>query len=326
MAGAPVSQRYVGIDVSKATLDVWILPDEEGFVVENTPTGFALLIARLEELGNLLIVLEATGSYHRKVTIALDAAGFTPAVINPSWLHYFGRSQGQRAKTDPGDARLLAAYAQREGATPRPVPSETTQLLTALLARRNELTKMLVMEKNRRHTIPDLLRDELEDHVANLLGRRQVIERQLRDLVAQDPFWTRRVAILRSIPGIGPVLSVTLAVRLLELGDLSRQELASLAGVAPHPRDSGTHRGRRTTTGGRRDVCKALYQGSVVMRSHNPPMRAHFEQLQARGKERNVALIAVARRSLGIMAAMVRDDLLWEETKVGQAVFLAHSA
>lgn len=326
MAGGSDPQRFVGIDVSKATLDVCILPDERLFVLENTPAGFATLIAHLEVLGPVLIVLEATGSYHRQVTIALDAAGFTPAVINPSWLHYFGRSQGQRAKTDRGDARLLAAYAQREGAIPRPVPSETTRLLTALLARRNELTKMLVMEKNRRHTIPELLRDELEDHIANLLGRRQVIEQQLQGLVAQDPFWTRRVAILRSIPGIGPILSVTLAVRLLELGDLTRQELAALAGVAPHPHDSGTHRGRRMTNGGRRDVCKALYQGSVVMRTHNPPMRAHFEQLQARGKERNVALIAVARRSLGIMTAMVRDDLLWQDTKVGQGVFLARPA
>ncbi len=322
MAASPEAVRSIGIDVSKATLDVWILPDERSFVVENAPAGFAILIARLEEFGPTLIVLEATGSYHRQVPIALDAAGFTPAVINPSWLHYFGRSQGRRAKTDQGDACLLAAYAQREGATPRPVPSATTQLLTALLARRNELTKMLVMETNRRQTIPELLRDELDDHIANLLGRRQVIERQLQDLVARDPFWTRRVAILRSIPGIGPILRVTRAVRLLEPGDLSRQELASLAGVAPHPRDSGTHRGRRATGGGRRDVCKALYQGSVVMRTYNPPLRAHFEPLQARGKERNVALIAVARRSLGIMAAMVRDDLLWDETTVGQGVFL----
>lgn len=320
MAAAP--GRFVGIDVAKASLDVWVLPTNTHFTVPNTEGGWHQLVVRIGPGAGCRIVLEATGGYHLGVTDALAAAGIVPAIVNPSWTHHFARSQGKRAKTDRCDARMLAEYARRELATIRPVPTAATRTLTALIARRGELTKMLTMEQNRRHTADACLHADLDSHIADLTARRRAIDRELTVVVAGDPFWHRRVAILRSIPGIGPTLSVTRAVRLRELGELTRQEVAALAGVAPHARDSGTYRGRRTIGGGRRDVCKALYQGSVVMRTPNPPMRAHYEQLVARGKPPKVALIAVARRSLGIMAAMVRDDLLWQDTTVGQQQFL----
>lgn len=326
MAASPEPVRFVGIDVSKATLDVCLLPDEQSRTVPNTEDGFATLLQWLDDDGPTLIVVAATGSYHVPLTIALDAAGLTPAVINPNWIAHYARSQGKRAKTDRGDARLLAAYGQQHHPQARPVLDATGRELAALVARRADLIAMRAMEKARRHTAGATALTDIEDHMAYLDGRSHAIERQIQAVVAADPFWTRRVAILRSVPGIGPVLSVLLAVRLAELGMVDRRQLAALAGVAPQTRESGTYRGQAKIGGGRRDVTTALDQGSVVMRSHNPPMCAHYEQLTARGKEHNPALIACARRMLGILNAMVRDDLLWSETKVGQGQFLPHPA
>ena len=319
---AAASGRFVGIDGAKASLDVWMLLANTHFTVPTTEAGWRWLMTRIGPGPGSPIVLEATEVDHLGLTDALAAAGMPPVIVTPRWTYHFARSQGKRAKTDRCDARLLAEYARRALTTVRPLPSATARTLTALIARRSELTKMLTMEQHRRHTADACLHPDLDGHIADLRTCRRAIDRELTVVVAGDPFWHRRVAMLRSIPGIGPTRSVPLAVRLQELGDLTRQAIAALAGVAPHARDSERYRGRRTIGGGRRDVCKALYQGSVVMRTHHPPMRAHGEHLVARGKEPTVALVAVARHSLGIMAAMVRDDLLWQDTKVGQGHFL----
>lgn len=323
-ASAPV--RYVGIDVAKATLDVAVLPDARTFTVPNTAAGFAKLIQLLDDEVPTLIVVEATGSYHLKLTIALDAAGMTPAVVNPSWIAHHARSQGKRAKTDRGDAHQLAGYGQQHQPQVRPLLDATGRALEALVARRGDLSKLRAMEKARRHTAEGGILADIEDHIRYLDDRIRTIERQIRAVVAADPAWKRRVAILRSVPGIGPVLSVVLAVRLAELGVVDRRQIASLAGVAPHPRESGTDRGRRVIGGGRPDVTKALFQGSLVMSQHNDPIQAHYRQLRARGKDHKPALIACGRRMVGILNAMVRDDLLWSETKVGQGVFLTPAA
>lgn len=323
VSAAPV--RYVGIDISKATLDLWVLPDEEGMTVPNSPAGFTALIARLADDVATVIVVEATGAYHRPLTTALDAAAMTPVVVNPSWISHYARSQGKRAKTDRGDARLLACYGQQHQLRPRPLLDATGRELAALVARRADLIKLRAMEKARQHTAAGVALVDIQDHLVYLTHRIAVLEGTIRAVATADPFWNRRVTILRSVPGIGPVLSVLLAVRLAELGVVDRRQIASLAGVAPHPRDSGTWRGRRAIGGGRRDVCKALFQGSLVMAQHNRPMQIHYRQLRDRGKDHKLALIAVARRMVGILNAMVRDDLLWAETKVGQGIFLAPS-
>jgi len=325
MAAVPPADRYVGIDVSKNTLDVYLLPQEQTFTAPNTAAGFTRIIDRLDDEVSTLVVVEASGSYHLQLTIALDAAGMTPAVINPNWIFHHARSQGKRAKTDRGDARQLALYGQQHQLRPRPLLDATGRELASLVARRADLVKIGAMEKARQHTAAGAALTDIEHHIAYIDGRVKVLERSIRAVVAADPFWKRRVAILRSAPGIGPVLSVLLAVRLAELGVLDRRQIASLAGVAPHTQDSGAHRGRRVIGGGRRDVCKGLYQGSVVMRTRNPPMRAHYEQLAARGMEPKPALIACARRMVGILNAMVRDDLLWSETRVGQGAFMTPS-
>lgn len=292
----------------------------------NTPAGFDRIIAVRDDAVPTLVVVEATGAYHLPLTIALDTAGMTPVVVNPNWLYPHTRSQGKRATTDRGDARQRALYGQQHQLRPRPLRDATGRNLASLGARRADLVKMRAMEKTRLHTAEGTARVDIEDHLRSLDGRVTARERTIRSVVAADPAWKRRVAILRSVPGIGAVLSVLLAVRLAELGVVDRHQIGSLAGVAPHARDSGAVRGRRMIGGGRRDVCQALSQGRVVMRTHHPPMRAHFEQLQARGKEPKPALIACARRMVGILNAMVRDDLLWSEPKVGQGVFLTPSA
>jgi len=315
----------VGIDISKATLEVWLLPDARGVSVPNTPTGFTQLIRQLADDEPTQIVVEATGSYHVKLTVALDAAGMTPVVVNPSWIYHHSRSQGRRAKTDRGDARQVARYGQQHHLQPRPLLDTTGRERAALVVRRGDVIKLRAMEKARQHTAEGAALTDIRDHLAYLTDRIAGLEATIQTTAAADPFWTRRVAILRSVPGIGPVLSVLLAVRLAELGVVDRRQIAALAGVAPHPQDSGAWHGRRAIGGGRRDVWKALFQGSLVMSQHNPAMQAHDRQLRDRGKPHKPALIAVARRMVGILNAMVRDDLLWSETKVGQGVFLAPS-
>ncbi len=318
--------RWIGIDVSKATLDVALLPETSTFQVANNATGWRQLVDRLDLPTVAGIVLEATGSYHRGVTGALAAAGLAPAVINPQRTHAFIVSAGKRGKTDRGDALLLARFGQQKQPTPTPVETETARQLTDLVACRDDLVTTLVREKNRLTVAGDGVRDIHQTTIAFLTTQIAAVEDRIATLIAADAELRERDRQLQSVPGLGPVLSPVLLARLAQLGTTDAKSLAALAGVAPHPQDSGTKHGYRAIGGGRPAVCKALFQMARTAVRGNPVMKAHYRQLVARGKPDRVAVIACARRMLGILNAMLRDGLTWQQTTVGQGQFLPDPA
>lgn len=314
-------ERWVGIDVAKATLVVAILPDRIEFTVSNDAAGWAELITRVRATPPVGITLEATGSYHRGVTAALAAADLAPAVLNPAWVAGFKRSEGRPTKTDRSDARLLARYGQQKHPAPTAVRPQPVRELGELVACRRELTKVLTMEQNRRQTATALTVPIHTEVITALTVQRARLDHQIATLIAAEPDLAAGARVLQSAPGVGPVLAATLLAELPELGTLPLKKLTALAGLAPHPRDSGQRHGVRFLQGGRREVCRALYQVAVTAVRCNRIMRAHYQQLRQRAPVK-VALCACARRLLGILAAMVRDDLTWPETKVGQGAFL----
>jgi transposase len=317
--------RCVGIDVSKAHLDVALLPDETTFRIPNAEPGWLQLTTRLAGALPPTIVLEATGAHHVGVTLALATAGMPPAVMNPAQTHAFIASEGQRTKTDRTDARLLARFAQQKQPAPSPVLSQTARDLRELVACRDDFTKLLTMEKNRLQIATVRTRAHHQALLDHLTAERRTVEREIAQLIAADPDLAARHAIVRSMPGIGPVVGPVLLAALPELGQPDAKGLASLAGVAPHTRQSGKQKGHGTIRGGRRTVCKALYQMAHTAVVHDPIIKAHFHQLRQRMPYK-AAVIACARRMLGILNAMVREGITWLETQVAQGRFLPNPA
>jgi transposase len=319
------SPQCIGIDVSKATLDVALLPEQTTFRISNDASGWAELITHIAPAPPPCIVLEATGTYHNGVTAALAAAGVPAAVMNPDHTHAFIRSEGQRTKTDRVDALLLARFAQQKQPAPSPVPSQNARDFKELVACRAEFTKLLTMEQNRRQVATACSRQHHDAVIAALETERLTVEQEIAALIAADPALAARHAIVRSMPGIGPVLAPVLLAGLPELGQGAPQGLASLAGVAPHTRQSGKGKAHGTIQGGRVAICKALYQMATTAAARNPVIKAHFTQLRQRMPYK-AALIACARRMLGILNAMVREGITWHETRVGQGHFLPQPA
>jgi transposase len=318
--------QYVGIDVGKAELAVAVLPSDLSFTVSNDAPGWAALCARLHDVAPVTIVLEATGSYHVGAWLALADAALPPAVIDPGRTHAFAKSEGQRTKTDRHDARLLARFGQQKQPTPTALPSATIRTLRDLVACRDDLTTMLVAEQNREQTVTTPLVIELHQTLMTDLAAKVVqVEQAITELIATDPDLAARRRVLQTVPGIGPVLSAVLVAGLPELGLYDAKALASLAGVAPHPRDSGTRHGKRTIGGGRPAIRKALYQMAFSATRWDPVMHAHYLQLCQR-RPPKVARIACARRMLGILTSMLRDGLTWQETRVAQGQFLPPTA
>lgn len=318
---------FVGIDVGKDALVVAIGGTEAPRTVANDATGWAQLISWLRTQPVQRIVLEATGGYHAGVWLALGEAGLPVAVVNPSWTPAFARSEGRRTKTDRSDAHLLARYAQQKQPAVTLIPAEVARQLAALIGFREHLVKQLVMAQNRQHTAAAIVQPLQAELIASLTAQRERVTAAIAALVARDPALQAQVAQLQTVPGIGPVVSVTLVARLPELGRLDRRAIASLAGVAPHPRASGKWRDHRAIGGGRRDVCKTLYQMAQSTIRWEPTIRAQYRHLTEHDhRPHKVAVIACARRMLGILTAMVRDGLTWQQTRVGQEVYLPKSA
>lgn len=317
---------FIGIDVAKGWLDVAQRPGGRAWRVSNDEAGWAELVACLAPVAAPLIVLEASGGYEVGVAMALDAAGTTPVVLNPVSARRFAQSLGRRAKTDRLDAALLAEYAERLRPTPRPLPAQTVRTLKELLARRGQLTKHLVEEQNRRRQASALLAPQIETLIALLTTQRAEIDALLASVVASDPDWQARVAQLDTVPGFGVLTATLLAVGLGELGRCTGKEAAALVGVAPYPKESGARRSARCIGGGRAALRHALYEAATTTVRCDPTLRAHHAQLRARGKTYKEATIACLRRLLGIVTAMVRDGLTWQETKVGRGLFAPPTA
>lgn len=308
----PASPSYfIGIDVSKAELVVAIRPSHDSWTVPNDEAGIATLVARIPERACVLVVLEATGGYEIAVVAALAAAGVPLVVANPRQIRDFARATGQLAKTDQIDAHTLALFAERVRPDPRPLPDEAARALDALLTRRRQVVEMLTAERNRlTHALPAIRRD-LNQHIRWLERRLRDVDRDLDQMIQSSPVWRAKDNLLRSTPGIGPVVSRTLLGDLPELGTLNRKQIAKLVGVAPLARDSGQQRGKRLVYGGRAAVRAALYMGALVAARRNPVIRAFYQRLRAAGKPPKVALTACMRKLLTMLNAMVRTNTTW---------------
>ncbi len=309
---APAASRFVGIDVSKATLDVALRPGGEPWRCANDEAGIAELVGRLRPLEPQLVVLEATGGLERLVVAALALAGLPVAVVNPRQVRDFAKATGRLAKTDALDAGVLAHFAEAIRPEPRPLPDMQSQALAALVERRRQVVGMLTAEKNRFQQALPAVRPQVAAHIAWLEQALAELDGELDQTLRASPLWRERDQLLRSVPGVGPTVSLTLLAHLPELGQGSVKHLATLVGLAPLNRDSGAWRGSRAIWGGRAHVRAALYLAALVGVRHNPILRAFYEQLVARGKPKKVALTACMHKLLTILHAVLRDRTPWQ--------------
>ena len=303
---------YIGIDVSKATLDVASLPDGERWTVTNDDQGLATLTPRLVALTPTLIVMEATGGFEMRAALTLAKVGLPIAVVNPRQVRDFAKAMGRLAKTDALDASVLADFAQRVRPEPRPLPDEAALLLESLLTRRRQIVEMLTAEKNRLGFARSPVKRDISQHIRWLEKRLRDVDGDLQDAVTASPLSHAKATLLRSVPGVGQVTTLTLLATLPELGQLSRHQIAALVGVAPMNRDSGTRRGKRLVWGGRAPVRAVLYMATLVGLKHNPVLRVFYARLRAAGKPFNVAATACMRKLLTILNAMLRHNQSWD--------------
>jgi transposase len=309
---------YAGVDVSKDRLDVclrWSEPethdDDDAFVVAHDEAGIDTLVSRLLEERPMLVLLEATGGFERAVVGALAAAGLAVVVVNPRQVRDFARATGRLAKTDRIDAGVLARFAEAIRPNPKPFPAEEIRTLQGILARRRQLVSMLTAEKNRLPLATKLVAKRIAAHVRWLEKELERTDNDLDGAIKSSPALRENEALLRSVPGVGPVLARTLLAEVPELGSLTHKRVAALVGVAPLNRDSGTLRGRRSIWGGRAEVRAALYMGALVAARRNPAIKEFYERLLAAGKPKKVALVACMRKLLAIVNAVLKHRTPW---------------
>jgi transposase len=308
----PPTPLKAGIDVSKDRLDVFLVPEGEAFAFDNDQEGIDSLLERLATARRPeLVVLEATAGYERPVASAIASAGIAVAVVNPRQARDFAKATGRLAKTDRIDAEVLALFASAVSPEPSVLPDEEARALQAILARRRQLLGMLVAEKNRLGMAPEPVAKRIRAHLRWLEKELQRTDRDLDEAIGQSETWGRNEALLRSVPGVGPVLARTLLAELPELGTLTHKRLSALVGVAPFNQDSGKMRGKRAVWGGRAHVRAALYMGALVATRHNPILKEFYGRLLRAGKPKKVALVACMRKLLTILNAMVRDGAVW---------------
>jgi transposase len=308
-------ELFVGIDVSKAVLDIAVSPTGEAWSVPNSTEGVQQLVGKLGELSPRLILLEATGGLERRAIAALAGAALPVVAVNPRQVRDFAKATGQLAKTDAIDAAVLALFADRIRPEVRALRDEETQELGALVVRRRQVVDMITAEKNRLSAEPPSkrVRTAIGKTIKWLQKQLEEIDSDLDSAVKGSSVWREKDDLLQSVPGVGKVLSRTLLSLVPELGTLGSKQLAALVGVAPLNRDSGQQRGRRTVWGGRAQVRAVLYMGALVAARCNPIIRAFHARLIASGKLPKVALVACMRKLLTILNAIVRDRTPWTQ-------------
>jgi len=302
-----------GIDVSKDRLDVHVAPIGEAFLVSNDAAGIEALANRLSGFGATLVALEATGGFESLAAAMLGAAGLPMAVVNPAQVRSFADAMGKRAKTDPIDAAVIARFAAASGTVARPLADAQTRLFADLVARRRQITAMIVAEEARgRRAQGRQLKKSITRLLAALRRELESLDEEIDGQIRASPLWRIKENLLASVPGIGKTIARTLIAELPELGSLNAKQIASLAGLAPFTRQSGKWRGKSFICGGRSHVRAALFMGALVASRHNPILKAFRDALVARGKPKIVAIIAVARKLLTILNAIVRDQKPWQ--------------
>ncbi|MCI0735745.1 MAG: IS110 family transposase [Beijerinckiaceae bacterium] len=297
-----------GIDVSKDKLDIAVRPSGEAFSASRDAQGLDALIARLAPLSPAAVAVEATGGFETGVAASLAAAGLPVVVVNPAQVRAFAKALGKRAKTDPVDAMVITHFVEATKPEIRPLPGEAAQYLADLTARRRQIIQMIVAERQRQR---QFAAKHLQKSIARLLKALEkelsALDQDIDDAVRGTPAWREKEDLLASVPGVGPVIARTLIAELPELGTLGRKEIAALAGLAPWTRQSGRWNGKSFIGGGRSCVRAALFMGALVAARYNPALKAFRQRLIAAGKPKLVAIIAVARKLLTILNAVLRD-------------------
>lgn len=312
----PSPSVVVGIDVSKAALDVAVRPSGTAWRTTNDAEGIAALVMEVRAVVPVCVVLEATGGLERAATAALAAAGLPVAVVNPRQVRDFAKATGRLAKTDALDAAVLAHFGEAVQPPPRPVPDAQARALAELITRRQQLVEMRTAEQNRVGSLTGSRRTRVAAHLAWLRQELADLEAELDAAIQASPVWRARDQLLQSVPGVGPVVARTLVADLPELGTLDRKRLAALVGVAPLNRDSGRFRGRRGIWGGRARVRSALYMAALVGTRRNPVLAAFYQRLLGAGKPKKVALVACMHKLLRILNALLRTRTPWRQPEV----------
>ena len=306
-----MTATFGGLDVSKDHLDLHVRPAGAAARFANDDAGIAALVARLAAAAPDRVVVEATGGYEAPAVAALAAAGLPVVVVNPRQARDFARATGRLAKTDALDAAALAAFAEAIRPPVRPLPDADARALAALVARRRQLVEMRTAEQNRLGLAAPGVARSIRDHIRWLDRQLDRAGRELAAAVEASPVWRAKDDLLRGVPGVGPVVARTLLADLPELGALTGKQIAALVGLAPVARDSGTRRGQRSIAGGRASVRSVLYLAALSAARFNPALRAVRDRLRAAGKAAKVVLVAVARKLLVLLNAMLRDGLPW---------------
>lgn len=303
---------YVGIDVSKDRLDVHVRPSGQAFAVTRDGKGLEDLVERLLALSPTLIAVEATGGFETVVAATVAGAGLPLVVVNPAQVRHFAQALGKRAKTDPIDAAVIALFAEAVKPDLRALPDQAQRLLAELVGRRRQIIEMIVAERQREKRAADTrVRKSILRHIRVLEKELPEIDKDIGTLVRGSPVWREKEDLLVSFRGIGRTLARTILAEVPELGRLTRREIASLVGLAPFTRQSGRWKGKSMIGGGRATARWALYMAALVASRHNPLLKAFYRRLLATGKPKMVALIAVARKILTTLNAMLRDNRQW---------------
>lgn len=303
---------YVGIDVSKDRLDVHLRPTGEAFIVARSGRGLEDLVERLSRLQPRAIALEATGGFERVACAALAAAQLPVVVVNPAQVRHFAKALGQRAKTDPIDAAVIAAFVEKMAPDIRPLPDEATRHLADLVARRRQIIEMIGAESQReRRVTHKRLKKSIARLKAALEKELAEIDADIDDQVRGSPLWRQKEDLLITVPGIGKTIARTLLAELPELGQLSPKKIAALAGLAPYTQQSGRWRGQSPISGGRAGVRSSLFMGALVAVRFNPVIKIFCQRLLDAGKPKKKAICAAARKLLTILNAILREKKPW---------------
>jgi transposase len=310
---------FGGIDVSKDRLDVMVLPEQQCSSVPNDTAGWADLVERLRGFSIAAIGIEASGGYERGVMRALLAAGLSVRQVNPFKLRQFARASGVLAKNDPLDARMIASFVAIMPTRPAQLKAPAAERLAEMLAVRRQLSAEKVAAENASRLLEDAMLQRLSRRrIARLAADIDLLDERMVEIVATDVAFAHRYRLLASMPGVGPVLACTLIALLPELGRMSRKQVAALVGVAPYAFESGTLKGRRSIWGGRAHVRQVLYMAAMSASNWNPALNAFHDRLKAAGKLPKVAIVAVMRKMITTLNAMVRDDVDWADRFSGR--------
>jgi transposase len=307
-----MEDTVVGIDVSKDRLDVHVLPGGQSFAVTRDAAGLDELAGRLLPLKPVAVAVEATGGFETVVAASLAAASLPVVVVNPAQVRHFALAVGKRAKTDPIDAGMIAQFVAATNPEIRPLPDEETRALADLVTRRRQIIQMIIAEKQREKRAPKRTRKSIVRLLKALEKELASLDQDIDDAVRGSPAWREKQDLLSTVPGVGTVISRTILAELPEIGTLDRRQIAALVGLAPFTRQSGQWRGQSFICGGRATVRSAVFMGAMAATRHNPQLKDFHQRLIAAGKPKMVALIAVARKLLTILNAILRDGRPWQ--------------